>query len=44
MMDVFFGEVGSDEPVQTRRKLSTKDCPECLICSDEVFEVNLAVG
>ena len=23
-----------------RRKFSTKDCEECTICSDEVFEVN----
>ena len=24
-----------------RRKFSTKDCEECTICSDEVFEVNI---
>ena len=26
-------------PVSKRRKFSTKDCPECGICSDDVFEV-----
>ena len=26
---------------EKRRKISTKNCQECLICSDEVFEVRL---
>jgi hypothetical protein len=26
-------------PFKARRKFSTKDCEECTICSDDVFEV-----
>ena len=26
---------------EKRRKISTKNCQECMICSDDVFEVKL---
>ena len=31
------------EPPVKRRRLATKDCPECTICSVNVFEVNCLV-